>query len=94
MEKIITPRGHGKTLQLIKKSASSGNYIVCSNSDEAKRIFSEAVKMGLKIPFPITYREFIRNEYKRELSGFLIDNVDLFVKSFTNVPINAITLSV
>jgi hypothetical protein len=95
MEKIIMKRGYGKTTQLIKKSAETKNYIVCRNSDEAREIQCKAMKLGLDIPFPITYTEFIEKKYcGKNINGFLIDNVDILLEFISNVPVNAITLSV
>jgi hypothetical protein len=93
MEKIIMKRGCGKTTQLIKKSAKSGNYIVCHAFDEANRIQYEAKQMGLDIPLPITYAEFIEKRYSsRNISGFLIDNLEMFLQYLSKVPINAVTM--
>jgi hypothetical protein len=94
MEKIIMKRWHGKTTQLIKESASSGDYIVCHNQNEAKVIADKAKKLELDIPFPITYLDFIEKRYSgKNISGFLIDNADLFLQKLTNVPINGITIT-
>ncbi len=93
MEKIIMQRGYGKTTQLIKNSAKTGDYIVCHGLDEANRIQKEAKQMGLDIPLPITYREFIEKRYSgRNISGFLIDNIEMFIQSLSDVQVNAITM--
>ena len=93
MEKIIMNRGYGKTTQLIKKSAKSGGYIVCHSLREANRIQVEAEKMGLYVPLPITYTEFIEKRYSEtNISGFLIDNLEMFLQYLSKVPINAITM--
>lgn len=88
------PRGFGKTYQLIKKSASSGDYIVCHRQEECSRIQAKAKEMGMNIPFPITYDEFISKQYYgKGISGFLIDNIEMFLQTLTEVPINVITLN-
>jgi len=94
MEKIIMQRGYGKTTQLIKKSAKSGDYIVCCNRlGEASRIQHEAQQMGLDIPLPITYAEFVEKRYHSiNISGFLIDNLEMFLQYISNVPVNAVTM--
>lgn len=93
MEKIIMQRGYGKTTQLIKKSAKSGDYIVCHRLDEAKQIKYEAKQMGLDIPLPITYSEFVEKRYHgRKISGFLIDNLEMFLQYLSSVPVNVITM--
>lgn len=94
MKTYIIPRGKGKTTELIKKSAESGDYIVCSRHDEANRIQAEAQDKGFKIPLPITYDEFLKKRYyEKGIRGFLIDNADMFLQSLSNVPINSITVS-
>lgn len=85
-------RGYGKTTQLIKKSAKSGDYIVCNKLDEANRIQYEAKQMGLDIPLPITYAEFVEKRYGRNISGFLIDNLESLLQYLSNVPVNAVTM--
>jgi hypothetical protein len=60
---------------------------------EASRIQIEAEKMGLQIPFPISYFEFLRKDYCRKgIKGFLIDDADVFLQSLSAVPINSITV--
>jgi len=94
MEKIIHPRCVGKTTQLIKKSAQSGDYIVCASWQHSFRIEQQALRMGLKIPQPITFSEFLQKAYYAPgISGFLIDDVDICLQSLTKVPINAISLT-
>lgn len=93
MEKIILERGLGKTKSLIVKSARFGHYIVCANFDEAHRIKSFAEEMGLKIPLPITYREFVNKEYhSKGISGFLIDNLERLFEYMSDVPVHAVTM--
>ncbi|MFW5847491.1 MAG: hypothetical protein ACOCVF_01040 [bacterium] len=94
MKKIIMEKGCGKTHQLILKSASTGHYIVCFDSNEASRIQSKAMDMGVQIPFPLTFSEFLNKEYyARNIKGFLIDNVEMLIQELTSVPIRAITLT-
>jgi len=88
------PRGGGKTSQLIRKSAKTGYYIVCINQDNASYIQSKAIDMGLDIPFPITFHEFLHGRYSAAgVKGVLIDNADILLESVSTVPIGAITLS-
>ena len=49
--------------------------------------------MGLDIPLPITYADFVEKRYHgRNISGFLIDNLEMFLQYLSNVPVNAITM--
>jgi hypothetical protein len=94
MEKIILEKGKGKTTELIKRSSESGHYIVCFSIDEASRISAEARSMGLDIPLPISYGEFIYRKYSsRYIKGFLIDNADLLIEFISQVPVTAITMT-
>jgi hypothetical protein len=96
MEKIIMKKGYGKTYQLIKKSSITGDYIVCHTMKEAHRIQMEAQALGFKIPLPLSYDEFLNKKYYgKNISGFLIDNVELLLEQLSNrVPVLAITLSI
>jgi len=87
-------REYGKTTQLMKKSSKSGDYIVCHSLDEANRIQLEAKKLGLNIPLPITYADFVEKRYfGKNISGFLIDNLEMFLQHLSNVPVNAVTMT-
>lgn len=95
MKKIILPKGQGKTIELIKMSADNKWYIVCHSIYECSRIHCTAMEMNLKIPFPITYDEFINGKYYgKGIRGFLVDNVDLLVQHIAGVtPIIALTIT-
>ena len=93
MKKIMMEPGYGKTYQLIKMSAETRNYIVCNSKKECSRIHAMSLEMGLSIPFPISYEEFLGKEYYgKRIRGFLIDNVDDLLESISTVRINAITM--
>lgn len=92
METILKKRGEGKTFDLIKISAETGEYIVCRNP---YFVANEARKIGVSIPFPLTYDEFLRGQYYgKGVIGLLIDDVDELVNRIANVPVNAITLNI
>jgi len=93
MHKIILTKGKGKTTQLIKLSSSTKGVIVTSTSDRAKKIIREAKSRHLSIPDPITYGQLFRKDYEgREIPGFLIDDVDLFLNYTVSLPVIALTL--
>jgi hypothetical protein len=93
MEKIIMQRGYGKTYHLIKKSAHSGNYIVCRSMQEASLIQREAKEAGFDIPMPLSYDEFINKKYySKGINGFLVDDIERFFTYLSDVPVNAITM--
>lgn len=95
MKKIIKARQSGKTTELIKISAKSGDYIVCSSPKECQRIQLVAQGMNLNIPFPITYEDLIEKQYYgKNISGFLIDNIEMFLNYISlGVPVNALTMT-
>ena len=50
--------------------------------------------MGLKIPLPITYIEFVNKEYhSKGISGFLIDNLERLFEYMSDVPVHAVTMT-
>lgn len=55
--KVITGRNNGKTSRLIKESSEKWIYIICADYQRCRMICKQAGKMGLDIPFPITFRE-------------------------------------
>ena len=94
MEIIVKKRGTGRTLELIKKSNKTGGYIVCMSQKESERILSHSQELGLNIPMPITYEEFINKRYhSKGIKNFLIDNVEDLLQTLTDVKIDAITLA-
>jgi hypothetical protein len=91
---IILPDGGGKTTELIKRSAESFAYIVVATRKDATRVFHQAKDMGLDIPFPLTFAEFLNREYYRPgIRGVLIDDLDLLVGFMTTgrLPVLAVT---
>lgn len=93
MKVIHSERGTGKTTKLIEMSADTGFYIVCHDAREAHRVHLEAIKMGLDIPFPITYWEFLNGMYhSKGVKGVLVDNADVLIHYISKVPIGAITI--
>jgi hypothetical protein len=50
--------------------------------------------MGVGIPFPVSYGEFIGGKYSsRNIKGFLIDNADLLIEFISRVPVTVITMT-
>ena len=77
---FVAGRGGGKTKKCIELASEHNAYIVCHSQGEAHRIAVAATAMGLDIPFPITYGEFIQGQFcGRHINGFIIDNVDMLV---------------
>jgi hypothetical protein len=90
----IRPRRAGKTTDLIKECAENGGYIVCAYKREAYNIFDAAKKMGLDIPLPITFNEFVRGEFVGTgIKVIYIDNIELCIQSISSAPVKTITAS-
>ena len=74
-------RQDGKTVDLIKLSAKTGYYIACSSRKEAERVYTEANRLGFKIPFPLTFANLQAKQYLGTgIPGILLDNADLFLQ--------------
>ena len=72
------PRGSGKTLALVKRSAKTGEVIICVNDAAVTKAMSMASNMGLTIPQPYTHSDLGSLGYSHR---FLIDDLDILVGS-------------
>lgn len=94
MRLIAGGRRTGKTSELIKYAAANNAYIVCRSVSMCKEIASMAHDMNLVISFPLTYQEFLEKKYYGKfIHSFCIDDIDLFLQSLTNVPIEMVTFT-
>lgn len=96
IEIIARPRGCGKTTELIKISARTGDYIISPCRSTVIRTMEMAEKMELKIPKPFTYEEFLSESWRGlDINGFLIDDLDLLLYRLLELskPIHAISIS-
>lgn len=94
MEVICRSRQAGKTHDLIKRCYEEGGYIVCASRREADRVHGVAEQMGLDVPQPITFLEFVQQKYHPEgVKKFHIDNVDMCVQMISKVPVSTVTLT-
>lgn len=85
----------GKSSYLIHESIANGYTIVCHNTGEKHRLMREAEFLcNRRLPPPITYQDYIRCNYHGiNSNGFLIDNINLFLESFTpHIPIKGFTI--
>ena len=83
---IIGGRQSGRTVELIKHSAKTGNTIVCCNVAQRRYMIETAAHLGLSIPEPIVVNgNTIHNDSVqiqiREPKGILIDDMDYFLDS-------------
>lgn len=84
----------GKTAELIKRCANNGGYIVCVDERRAKYTADMAKNMGEKIPFPLTFDEFLkRRYYEKGVKQVYIDNADLLIERIASgIRIDAIVM--
>ena len=94
MKVIHGDKGAGKTIRLLELSNRTGAIIVVFDGPCGHALFHESRKIGYKIPYPITMKEFVKGNYhSAEIKGFLFHNIDLCLKSLTDVKIDAITIT-
>ena len=89
MTKIcVGDRQSGKTVRLILRSCLDRQIIVAATSVSVRYIKQKATELGLNIPEPITYGEFINNRHNEfinnegktnETNKFLIDELQIFL---------------
>lgn len=93
MKLIKWGRNSGKTTEAIKIAAENFAYMVVRTQDEARRVASMARDMGLDIPFPITFHEFVTGAFSpRGCRAFVVDGLDALVDYHRRgVPILAAT---
>jgi len=94
MKVICRPRQSGKTYEVIKRCMEEGGYIVCPNMDRAHKVSLMADDLGIDIPYPITFYDFMSGKYYPDgIKKFHIDDIDLCLQRFSRVPISTISLT-
>lgn len=92
MKVIYRRTGNDKTIDTILACAKDNGYIVCFNREEADRVHKLSAELGLNIPLPITFNDFLGQRYNvRGVKNFYIDNVDMCLQSISSVPIKLLT---
>lgn len=88
----------GKTVELIKRSAESGIYILVANRKRAEILVKQATDMKIYMPFPVTLQEWLSSSDRFRGSsiyrdGLLIDDIDDVIRElFLPIEIKAVTL--
>lgn len=95
MRIIVKPMRTGKTHEAINHCAENGGYMVCINDNEAARVAKSARQMGLKIPYPLTFREAMnKSYYAAGIRKLHIDNADMFLQHmFNDVVLESISIT-
>ena len=96
MDVITAYRGSGKTRQLIKRAAKTKSTIVCAHFANKSHIEMEAKEMGLSIPVPILFSEFIAGGGTRKNArSYMIDDLEDCLKQLSKgLAIEAIVISI
>lgn len=94
MKILAWPRQSGRTSEIIKMCAEEGGYIVTRNTETAYKIRKQARIMGLNIPSPLSYKEFVdKKYYAHGVEKFYIDDVEALLSYIAPaVKIEAVTL--
>lgn len=94
-ELILGSRRSGKTLELIKRSAKDGIYILTSSKRRADDLFRYAQSVGFDIPYPITMDDYRRSRFhgsSLERDGIYIDQADdILHQLFSGIDLKAVT---
>lgn len=94
MKLIIKERGMGKTTDLIRLSAETGQYILVADFNRARNVADMARKMGLNIPYPVTVCEGLKEGFRGTfIRSILIDDADIVLQMVFHVGVTAITLT-
>lgn len=79
MNIYISGRQFGKTTMLIKESAKTGATIAVATYHMAKYVQDMAIRMGLKIPEPVTYAEMFRTYRENKTKRYLVDELQMML---------------
>lgn len=79
MNIYISGRQFGKTTMLIKESAKTGATIAVATYHMAKYVQDMAIRMGLKIPEPVTYTEMFRTYHENKTKRYLVDELQMML---------------
>jgi len=95
MRILYSKRGTGKTREAISIASKTSSHIVCEGKKRASEVFSMAKEMGMDIPFPLTYDEFVEGRfYGMSVKSFVIEDVDLLIQRFARgIPVKLITIT-
>lgn len=96
MTKVFSSvRRSGKTTAAIKEAAKHHLYILVPNRVQAKEIFGMALKMDLKIPYPITINEFMQGRVAESVKrqGIIVEEAQWTLHLILGSKIHMITVT-
>lgn len=92
---IVADRCTGKTRHLIQKcSQDEYSLIVCPNGMMCNYTFKEAESMGVKIPMPITFEDFVSGKFSsRNVNKFYFDELGISLSGMAKgIPIDTVII--
>lgn len=95
MKVIVGKRGSGKTEAAIRLAGEHSAYMVVANPMRRVYVDQRAKEMGVDIPPPVTYEEFLYGQWSGSpIRAFVVDDIDDLVQSIAKtVPVLAITVT-
>ena len=93
MKIICRSRQTGRTEELIRECAQYRYaLIVCPTGEQAHYVLKKSMDMGLNIPMPISFREFVDGRfYSKYIDAFLFDNLDSSLQIYARgVPVTSV----
>lgn len=92
---IVGSRGSGKSTELLKKSADENVYILTGNRSQAQDLVNKARELGLTIPFPVTWEDYVKGRLQGtyiQKDGVLIDEAShILSRALQGIPVKAVT---
>ncbi|HCQ8733000.1 TPA: replicase [Enterococcus faecalis] len=98
MKIIAKGRGTGKTTELVKESARTGQYILAANKAHVQSIEQIAKKAGVTIPYPVTVDEIVSMDRftcssSIQRDGLLVDEAIMVLSKLIGLKITGVTIS-
>lgn len=98
MKIIAKGRGTGKTTELVRESARTGQYILATNKAHVQSIEQIAKKAGVTIPYPVTVDEIVRMDRftcgsSIQRDGLLVDEAIMVLSKLIGLKITGVTIS-
>ncbi|EMW5424194.1 replicase [Enterococcus faecalis] len=98
MKIIARDRGTGKTTELVKESARTGQYILAANKGHVQSIEQIAKKAGVTIPYPVTVDEIVSMDRftcasSIQRDGLLVDEAIMVLSKLIGLKITGVTIS-
>ncbi len=95
MKVIQSPRGAGKTTEIVKQSAETGAVIVCISIHATIHVLRIANQLKLRIPTPFILDEIFNPISPLKSTGvkLIMDDLDIMLEIMTGCGIEAVTIT-